>query len=161
MKKVTMIIVFMVSVSLLGFDYNSYSERTIANVINEYNKNFKKMHKDKLKISNSVVPLMPNDIVKFKTKVKFTGKILKIRSLKKENIIAWDRLTSTNYAKDYNNEIEIEENNVKYLIPIQDVPLGYFKNEVKKDDVFGCYMVLMGNFAEDYLIIMTEFQTFR
>lgn len=160
MKKIIMGIVFMLSVSLLGFDFNSYSEKTIANVIIEYNKNFNKTYKDKFKISNSVVPLMPNDIVKFKTKVKFTGKIQKIRSLKKENIIAWDRLTSTNYAKDYNNEIEIEENNVKYLIPIQDVPLGYFKNEVKKDDVFGCYMVLMGNFAEDYLIIMTEFQTF-
>ncbi len=163
MKKVLILIVLFVSTSLFGFDYNSYSEKSINTVIVDFNKYFNEINKNnpKLKISNTINPLTPNNVIKFKSKVKFTGKIQKIRTLKKDNIVAWDRITKTEFAKIYNYEIEIDENNVKYLIPVQDNLLGYFKTEVRKDDIVSIYLILMGNFTADYLIVMTEFQTFE
>jgi hypothetical protein len=130
--------------------WDDYKANTIAKMIDYYSR------VEAYKSSDYFyTPGMP-----FKTTVKYLGKTRIIKQDRsayiKKLFFSWGM--TAEQAKTFDSEILIEENGIKYWLPIQNVLIPHLNKEIKINDNVNLFIVLGGAIKKDWVFLINEFK---
>ena len=127
------------------FDYDAYHPAALAQIV-------------------SALPPHPADWLaegetRFRTQVTFTGSFRPVAKARQDYIAGWAKAMGhpAETVTVFEQEVEIEQANTRYWMPIQQVLVGQLQAEVRVGATLQLYVLLMGTQEDQPVFAVSEF----
>lgn len=139
------------------FDYASYAQTTLQDIIAEEQKRTEGQVEDK-KHANDVQ--LDCRVTKYRVSCRYSNNLRPISEKKKNVIMGWMEMLKfdVKFASLYKQEIRVSEGTSLHWIPIQEQLFPHINQELVNNDTIELFVILIGKVESEFVFIGTEFE---
>ena len=139
------------------FDYASYTQTTLQNIIMEEQEDNKAQVSDKKPAPDFQLECK---IAKYRVSCRYSNDLRPISEKKKSLIMGWMEMFKfdTKFASLYKQEIRVSEGTSEHWIPIQEQLLPHIKQELDTNDRIELFIIVLGRVESEIVFIATEYE---
>jgi hypothetical protein len=140
------------------FDYASYTQTTLQNIIAEEQKYSEEQVADK-KHTDTELVLLDCRVAKYRVSCRYSNVLRPVSEKKKSVIIGWMEMLAfdTKSASLYKQEMRVSEGTSVQWIPIQEQLFPHLTRELVKNDTIDLFVIFIGKVESELVFIGTEF----